>query len=221
MSQRAPGLLTAVTGLNRRRQVRSDASGGCRVSTLPISVVQEAKKQVEKPKSVAQEDDFTPPPISKKSDGKDLVSMWQALLMNIKSPSTQALLKLATPLRIAEDGIVITIKNERLVSQMNEVNKKQLVIDAAKVIFNGANVPITIRLAQNGDKPIEVKQVASSQAKPVEKEEVQVVIEKKSESIETVQEVIQQEKASSKEELRAETDQERIVLDLFDGKIVN
>lgn len=190
------------------------------VISTPV-VAQEVKKHVEQQKSVSHEDDFTPPPISKKSDGKDLASMWQALLMNIKSPSTQALLKLATPLRIAEEGIVITIKNERLVSQMNEVNKKQLVIDAAKVIFNGANVPITIRLAQNGDKPIEVKQVVSSQTKPVEKEEVQVVVEKKSEFIETVQEDIQQEKVSSKDELRVETDQERIVLDLFDGKIVN
>ena len=94
-------------------------------------------------------------------------------------------------------------------------------IDAAKVIFNGANVPIAIRLAQSGDKPIEVKQVASSQPKPAEKTEVQAVEKKELETEKIVQEVVQYENVSPKNELRVETDQERIVLDLFDGKIVN
>ena len=120
------------------------------VSLLPV------KK--EKTMATNPVEDFTPPPMSKKPTGNDIASLWQALLMNIKNPSTTALLKLATPLRIADDGIVITIKNERLVAQMNEVNKKQLVIDAAKVVFNGASVPVTIRLAQSGDAKVEIKQ---------------------------------------------------------------
>lgn len=190
-------------------------------------VVQEVKKQVEKPKTVAQEDDFTPPPISKKPDGKDLVSMWQALLMNIKSPSTQALLKLATPLRIAEDGIVITIKNERLVSQMNEVNKKQLVIDAAKVLFNGANVPITIRLAQNGDKPEEPKAMTVQTVQPTvstktkEQPVVKEVSAKQDYEVENEDESDAPVVPVRKNDNAMVSDQERIVLDLFDGKIVN
>ena len=48
------------------------------------------------------ENDFTPPPISKKPSGNDINSLWQQLLSNIKSSPTVAMLKqLATPLQIS------------------------------------------------------------------------------------------------------------------------
>ena len=45
-------------------------------------------------------EDFTPPPLSIKPDGNDIQSLWQTLLMNIKSPATKALLNLASPVKI-------------------------------------------------------------------------------------------------------------------------
>lgn len=203
------------------------------VIATPTPAQSAPTKPKETPKPAIIEDDFTPPPISRKPDGKDITSMWQALLMNIKSPSTQALLKLATPLRIAPDGIVLTFKNDRLVSQMNDSNKKQLVIDAAKVLFNDTNVPVTIRLAQSGDKVEATVSMPASQPTPVTPQQTTKVtpqtIEQKPAkedfnptSDEDNDDDISEQKASTKQNDNTfVSDQERIVLDLFDGKIVD
>ena len=68
-------------------------------SSMQSTVVQSEQKPVVK------QEEFTPPPVSKKPTGNDIASLWQMLLMNIKSPSTTALLKLATPLQISPEGI--------------------------------------------------------------------------------------------------------------------
>jgi hypothetical protein len=160
-------------------------------------------------------DDFTPPPISKKPTGNDITSLWQALLMNIKSPSTTALLKLATPLQISPEGVVITFKNDRLVSQMNDSNKKQLIVDAAKIMFNQESIPVTVRIAQSNDKPV---QPTASVTVPVQPSEQKV--EKKLESVaEVTVENVDEAQETVKSE-RIESDQEKMVLDLFDGKYV-
>lgn len=171
------------------------------------------KKEV--PKESSQNDIFTPPPMSKKPTGNDIGSLWQALLINIKSPSTTALLKLATPLQISPEGIVLTFKNDRLVSQMNDTNKKQLIVDAAKIMFNQDSVPVTVRIAQSSDKQVQPKASISTPAQTVEtKTEV-----KEAPVIETVTEDSDTEQENSKSG-RIETDQEKMVLDLFDGKYV-
>ncbi len=180
------------------------------------TVVQETEAQ--------REDNFTPPPISKKPDGKDLASLWQLLLMNIKSPSTTALLKLATPLQIAPDGVVITFKNDRLVAQLSDSNKKQLIIDAANTMFNQNSTSVTVRLAQSGDKAVQPTSIPNIQAsqKPEIKEKNEP---KKIESSNNTQNLNisideNSEIKDSEEAKRLESDQEKMVLDLFDGKYV-
>ena len=181
-------------------------------------------------------DDFTPPPMSKKPDGNDIGSLWQQLLLNIKSPPTQALLKLATPLQISPDGIVMTFKNERLVSQINDTNKKQLLIEAANTMFNQENTPVTVRMAQSGDKPVQPNVSATNiQSTPVApstptptpapqtsvKEAPVKKEENKTSATQTKNESVQNKPEPSGEEIkRLESDQERMVLNLFDGKYV-
>ena len=186
----------------------------------PISQIQPAK-QAETPKPVLQasaQDDFTPPPISKKTSGNDIGALWQALLINIKSPSTTALLKLATPLQISPEGILLTFKNERLVAQISDSNKKQLIIDAANIMFN-QNVPVTIRLAQSGDKIVQPTTLAPAPqpiiTTPTEKPSI-----KKEEISKQESNDIKTENLSTENIQRLESDQERMVMDLFDGKYV-
>ena len=157
------------------------------------------------------EETFTPPPISKKPDGNDIASLWQCLLANIKSPSTQALLKLANPIQISADGVIITFKNERLVTQVNDTNKKKLIVEAANTMFNKTDVNVTIRLAQSGDTKIEVKPQPQPQPvqQPVSEPQPQPKKEEPKPAVEKKEEV-----------KREETDQEKMVLDLFDGKYV-
>ncbi len=178
-------------------------------------------------------EEFTPPPVSKKSDGKDLASMWQMLLANIKSPSTQALLKLAKPVSIAPEGVVITFRNDRLVSQINDTNKKQLIVDAANIMFNQKETPVTIKMAQFGDNKtvINTAEPAEDEDESETEETIKIspapVVQKQDRDIEPeeIKENLSQDQQLSKEEdkkdkERIESDQEKMVIELFDGKYV-
>ncbi len=177
--------------------------------------------------SVQKQEEFTPPPISKKTSGNDISSLWQMLLMNIKSPSTTALLKLATPLQISPEGVLLTFKNERLVAQISDSNKKQMIIDAANIMFNQDSTAVTVRLAQSGDKPVQPTSIPASQpAKAVEQPQ-----QTESKSFSEVNTSVEETKAMpensntsetlSKEKVeRLESDQEKMVMELFDGKYV-
>ena len=197
------------------------------VKTEPQKNEANSKEQA----SVTEE--FTPPPVSKKSDGKDLASMWQMLLANIKSPSTQALLKLAKPVSIAPEGVVITFRNDRLVSQINDTNKKQLIVDAANTMFNQKDTKVTIKMAQFGDNKtvINTAEPAEDEDESETEEAIKIspapVVQKQDQEIEPeeIKENLSQDQQLSKEEdkkdkERIESDQEKMVIELFDGKYV-
>lgn len=221
------------TLLDLQNRVKALENGSASVNTFIPQKIQPAVAQpqavektitaaepvapVKKEKTMATNpvEDFTPPPMSKKPTGNDIASLWQALLMNIKNPSTTALLKLATPLQISPEGIVITFKNDVLVSRMNDSNKKQLIVDAAKIMFNQDSVPVTVRMAQSSDKQVQPKAAISTPTQPIESK---IEIEKTSKT-EITTEDSEAEQESAKTD-RIESDQEKMVLDLFDGKYV-
>lgn len=208
---------------------------------LPAQKPKDIIKQEEKvPVQTTQAEavEFTPPPVSKKSDGKDLASLWQFLLANIKSPSTQALLKLAKPVKIAPDGVIITFRNDRLVSQINDSNKKQLIIDAANVMFNQTSTPVSVRMPQSGDANIQVKisgtedsdeqgNFTTTEAKqtPVQKQNLEQPAPKepvvdKEEALPAEQPAQTKPNNEEKTKERVESDQEKMILELFDGKYI-
>lgn len=188
----------------------------------PVQIEDKPVQEVEKQEK--DEDSFTPPPMSRKPDGNDVNSLWQMLLANIKSPSTQALLKLASPVQISAESIVLTFKNERLVAQINDSNKKQLIIDAGNIMFNQTNTSVTIRMAQASDKKMEPlpTPTVSKSAKVVAPEPVQPKEQQPLEQKTELKPDIKTEENSEnkKNTDRIETDQEKMVLELFDGKYV-
>ena len=190
----------------------------------------------QKPAAVEPQQEFTPPPVNKKPDGNDITSLWEALLMNIKSPATKALLHLATPVKIASDEVIITFKNDKLVSQINDTNKKQMLTDAANVMFN-TDVKVIIRLPMAGDNEISASQKKNltinvpTPPKPVQEtpkaapqkiQEPKMVENKPSSVNNNTQQIVSEESsdAQEKEIKRNETDQEKMILDLFDGKYI-
>ena len=232
------------TLLDLQNRVRALETSGVSVAsspqvvTKPAPVAPPAPQPISKPtiqpqtqsiQTVAPQqtfnEEFTPPPISKKPSGNDINSLWQMLLMNIKSSPTVAMLKqLATPLQIAPEGIVLTVKNERLVSQINDTNKKQMIIEAGNVMFNQDSTSVIVRLAQSGDKVVQPTSTPVQQSAPVSVQETQPVPKstqetkpevKPSQEKQTVEETISKEKVE-----RLESDQEKMVLELFDGKYV-
>ena len=199
---------------------------------------QTIKQEISKPVEPQPQDDFTPPPMSQKPDGNDIQSLWKALLLNVKSPSTKALLNLATPVKIAPDGVIITFKNEKLVSQINDTNKKQMLAEAAGLMFN-AEVSVMVRLPQGGDSDITAEsvkknfkiatpspvpqqnnqpknQIQDIKSPPVQKQPDAVVEQFPQQSVK------QNEPApkTEKEKKRLESDQEKMVMELFDGKYI-
>ena len=165
-------------------------------------------------------EDFTPPPISKKPEGNDISSLWKALLMNIKSPATKALLNLATPVKIAKDEVVITFKNEKLVSQITSNGKKEMIIDAANIMFNQNNSIVTVRLPQADDAKITTasNSIAINEQKKNDIEIKEKIEEPKyTDSSEPEQKV---QKKTEQQKERLESDQEKMVLELFDGKYI-
>ena len=190
----------------------------------------------QKPAAVEPQQEFTPPPVNRKPDGNDITSLWEALLMNIKSPATKALLHLATPVKIAPDEVIITFKNDKLVSQINDTNKKQMLTDAANIMFN-TDVKVIIRLPMAGDSEITASQKKNltinipTPPKPVQEtpkaapqkiQEPKMVENKPSSVNNNTQQIVSEESsdAQEKEIKRNETDQEKMILDLFDGKYI-
>lgn len=189
-----------------------------------------------------QVEDFTPPPMSQKPSGNDIQSLWKALLMNVKSPSTKALLNLATPVKIAPDGVIITFKNEKLVAQINDTNKKQMLEEAASLMFN-ATVSVMVRLPQGGDSEITAESVkknfkiATPQSVPQtppqpqptaptpqvkQVEAPKKVASQKANEQAPVQNLKEEQPLpkTKKDKERLESDQEKMVMDLFDGKYI-
>ena len=184
----------------------------------PMSVSQpKVEQRVQSKPEASSQDLFTPPPVSKKADGNDINSLWQLLLMNIKSPSTTALLKLATPLQISPDGVVLTFKNDRLVAQLSDTNKKQLIVDAANTMFNKDSIPVTVRLAQSGDKvtqPASAPVIQNQPTQPVtqSKPQPQPVVEQKAQEKEvSSNKDVEQDSQESVNNARLESDQEKMV----------
>lgn len=205
----------------------------------PVQPPEPVKQQISQPAPAPQkpaapkpqpEDDFTPPPVSKKPSGNDIQTLWQTLLANIKSPSTRALLNLATPVKIAPDGVIITFKNDKLVSQISDTNKKQMIVDAASAMFGASAVSVSIRLPQAGDAGLAAQAapvtVAATQPAPVEEEKKNSpppVIEQEEEpevKPQAKEAPAVEPKLEARDKERLESDQEKMVLELFDGKYI-
>ena len=202
----------------------------------PVSVPQEPKTTPEKteetavkqePKQTDSEDAFTPPPMSKKADGMDIASLWDSLLANVKSAPAKALLKqMGTPVKITKDEIIITFKTENFVSQYTNTSKKDLLVDAAKVLFNNSNTKITVRLPKPGDENVQPQEVQPAEKKKVAKSDKYFYeVEAPEEEVNnepSAEETPLKQKVSDEQTIkRLESDQEKMILDLFDGKFID
>lgn len=179
------------------------------------------KAEPVKPEEPAQED-FAPMPKSKSIPSDDISILWGQLLENISSPPTRALLKQwANPVKISAEETVLTMKNEIFLGQVQNGAKKQAVIDAVDALFsqNGSNV--TIRLPLPDD--VQVK-ASPRQLTPAPKPQTTQPPQPQTEvSEEEVEEVTQEAVTQSKKKFdykSGHSDMVNMVVDLFDGKII-
>ena len=188
------------------------------------SVSESNEKQIkEKPHiDIIEKNDkeFSPMPKSKPVEGADVAVLWGQLLENVSSAPTRALLKQwANPVKIAQDETILTMKSEIFLNQVQSGAKKQSIIDAVNALFSQTDSNVLIRLPQAGDdqvKPAPVKPVSKpvAQEKPVEKVDEQEVEELK-------EELKEEERIVTKSEASLHSDNDNMVKDLFDGKIID
>ncbi len=163
------------------------------------------------------DNDFSPMPKSKPVEGADVLAAWGQLLELIASPPTRALLKQwGNPVKITAEETILTMKSEIFLNQVQTGTKKQAIVDAVNNLFGQTDSNIIIRLPQAGDDA--VRQVTAAPVKPKEKpqvKEVEPVIEPKE---------IEEIKAEVKKETKPVeiySDNVKMVMDLFDGKIID
>ena len=196
----------------------------------------EAKEEIKQEKVLTsapveepQEETFTPMPKAKMLDpSTDIRSLWGELLSHIKSPSTHALLKLANPVKIAPDEVVITFKQSIFVKQASEGQKKIAIMEAADEMFGQKNTVVNIRTPLESD--VDLGKIVPAKPKPQPTVAPKTLAKPKSEvseeEIETANEEIQakpqEEKKTEKQQSETfESDQSKMIKDLFDGKYIN
>lgn len=199
----------------------------------PISEPVSPTKTVEEQAPV-DNDDFSPMPKSKPLDSSDVSVLWGQLLTLIQSPPTRALLKQwANPIKIAPDETVLSMKNEIFLNQVQSGSKKQAIIEALDSLFSQSNSNVVVRLPHPDDtqvKPstVSAQPVRQSQPKPqIKQSPVMKPVEKapevEAEEVEELrEEAVKSAKAdtASKIEASLHSDNVNMVMELFDGKVI-
>lgn len=174
------------------------------------------------PEETGEEKTPETPATTASADG-DISVMWGGILGNIESmPSRMFFHSLSRPVALSPEEIVISFAKEIFVKQAKEDSKNMPLKKAAMEYFNVSDINLTIKLAD------------ASEPAPVSPKLSQI-IEKKKELTPPPQAVIEKElEEENAEALSAEiapkkpsepqpenySDQTRMVLDLFNGKII-
>ena len=185
-----------------------------KVQTKPESEKQEVQTDESK------QEEFSPMPKAKQMQGEDLSALWSKLLDNIQSTPTRALLKQwAKPIKITPEETILTMKSEIFLNQVQSGSKKQAIIESVDNLFGQSNSNVTIRLPQAEDETVKQPITQTVQAKPKQTIEPEVT----QEEVEQIQEEIQTQKSQSigKKDSVMHSDNVNMVIDLFDGKVID
>lgn len=197
------------------------------VQELPKTEVEVKNEPVKASETGAVKDDFAPMPKAKSSNGEDISSLWSKLLENLSSAPTRALLKQwANPVKISPEETIVTMKNEIFLNQVQSGSKKQAVIDAVNTLFGQSDSNVIIRLPQAGDENVRQSSVVtkpSAPVKPARPVEVKKEEVPEPEEIEEIkEEAAKTENTSSVDKVLSSmhSDNVNMVMDLFDGKVI-
>ena len=214
------------------------------LKTKVEKIVQDSKALVSDDKSFSDEkfveintntlksdtEDFTPMPKAKMLDSEsDIRTLWANLLSHIKSAPTQALLKLANPVKISPEEVIITFKQAIFVKQANDGTKKTSIMEAADEMFGQKNTLVTIRTPLDSDIEIgKIPQVVKpsvpikhvNETKSLVKE-VLPISEAEIDEFRETQNISEKNVDSNDSNSDFESDQSKMIKNLFDGKYIN
>lgn len=206
-----------------------------------------AKPEVKptQPETKVEDAEFSPMPKAHVVGGEDIMTLWGSLLANVQSPPTRALLKQwANPIELSPENVVVTIKNEIYLNQFVSGNKKAVLQNAIDELFSQKDTKITVRLPQSGDAVQSAKVVLPKpkSAPPVSREPITQTQENAGGSTDDViagttqnaiNEAVEDEVEDESKDLveipsakvpqfaSNHSDTVNMVMDIFDGKIID
>ena len=175
-------------------------------------------KNSEEVNSNSVNSDYSPMPKSKSAD-TNLSDLWGQLLSLVQSTPAKALLKQwATPVKISPDETIISMKNEMFMKQVQTGVKHQAIVDAVDSLFGQTSSNIIIRLPMAGDETIHPSKQPAAAPQPRPKQAEQPEVEP--EEVQELKEEITKPEVK-KTNSSMHSDNVNMVVDLFDGKIID
>ena len=212
------------------KQIRAEIS-----KPEPAQVKETLKEEKVTPAASSEDDVLTSPvPMSKAPSSNGLKTQWAKFLENISSFPSRAILKQqALPVKLSAEEVVISIKNQSWLKQFGpEGAKYSFIVDAANSLFGNKVKKVIVRAPESGDDAIRKEQTsdsdeppapapktfepASKAAEELKKEEIDEIVKEKRET--EVKKPVP--KAHKTEEQMFHSDEVNMIMDLFEGKII-
>ncbi|MGN0030847.1 MAG: DNA polymerase III subunit gamma/tau [Candidatus Gastranaerophilaceae bacterium] len=209
-------------------------------------VIKTAVKQTPKPTSdtqikqtVSEEEVLTDTvPMSKPSPTSGLKNQWIKFLECISSFPSRAILKQqAIPVKLSQDEVIITIKNPSWLKQFGQDGSKHsCIVEAANAMFGSAK-KIIVRAPEAGDDKLRQEKSSEDDEKPapaqapkkdftpaqseeINKSDIDEAIDNKND-IEQSDNEDSQPQITKTAESMYHSDEVNMVMDLFEGKIID
>lgn len=140
------------------------------IKSSPVQKTQTVSGTQESPRQIVSEEEVLTDtiPVSKSASQDTLKLLWAKLLENISSfPSRTILKQQAIPVKITEDEVIISIKNQSWLKQFGpEGAKHSFIVQAVTAVFGKQVERIIVRLPESGDNALRKEQSSSEDDKP-------------------------------------------------------
>ena len=157
---------------------------------------------------------------------------WRDLLKNIDSmPSRAFYSSLAHPISLSKEKVIISFNKEIFVKQARDKNKSQAFYDACKKYFSVENIEVDVKLKNDiHNEKINLNEILEENEKilssSVQEQEQKKEKEISQNELDTFKEELDIYNATEKKTKSTSqnvnlSDQEKMIVDLFDGKIIS
>lgn len=208
--------------------------------TPKVSVSTEKTTEKTAPKTTEKQEAPTLNPTPSNNKGSN-ENIWLEFLENIDIvPSRLMLKQQAVPIKLAQDEVILTIKNPAWLKRFSKEGDKYELITAAAAKMFGTDTKVTVRAPQAGDDKLRSSQSAENKESPRQVKKPLIIESTPQETKEEIQEAIEQEYSTdlpesentiekiepkitekiTASEAAFHSDNVNIVMDLFEGKII-
>lgn len=128
----------------------------------------ESKEIISKSELAEQQKELVPDNINIQdvASTDDIKNLWKKILENIDSmPTRQLLIQQAKPVEITPSNVVITVRQEGFLNNINNSNKKQMIVEAVNKLFNQTNSNVIVRLPQAADNTNKISDIQKENIK--------------------------------------------------------